>query len=159
VSLLLWTLESLCQYPVAGSVNPSCSSFCSSFFSLFFFLFIMRARVLESVRYVEYPQRYLASVHFVLLFSHWNCINSLCCCTPVLSVLKSEFIFSVFIMNEQMLLITKWLLQLRQNLCCVSYEPSTASWTRMGNGGISPHILNLGTRWAWVASFALCPLF
>jgi len=29
----------------------------------------------------------------------------------------------------------------------------------MGNGGIAPHILNLGTRWRRVVSFTLRPLY
>jgi len=29
----------------------------------------------------------------------------------------------------------------------------------MGNGGVAPCILNLGTRWKWVVSFILWPLY
>jgi hypothetical protein len=109
---LLWNLESLCQYPAAGNINP-CSSFFSSFLSLFCLLWKRGSCKMLGTWYTLH--RYLARVHLILPFSHWRCINSLLLC-PFLSILKSDnagFIFSVFIINERMLLITKWLLQIR----------------------------------------------
>jgi hypothetical protein len=42
-------------------------------------------------------------------------------------------------------------------LCLIKL--STTPWRRMESGGIAPRILNLGTRWTWVASFTPRPLY
>jgi hypothetical protein len=41
--------------------------------------------------------------------------------------------------------------------CVLNSAPSHAD--RWGNRGITPHILNLGTRWRWVVIFTLRPLY
>jgi hypothetical protein len=40
--------------------------------------------------------------------------------------------------------------------CLIKHHAMKAYW---GSGGIAPHILDLGTRWRWVVSFTLRPLY
>jgi hypothetical protein len=46
--------------------------------------------------------------------------------------------------------------KVKLSLCLTKYHAMKTYWE---NGGIDPHILDLGTRWRWVVSFTLRPLY
>jgi len=46
--------------------------------------------------------------------------------------------------------------KLVRSLCLIKHQATKTYW---GSGGISSSILNLDTRWRWVVSFTLRPLY
>jgi len=46
--------------------------------------------------------------------------------------------------------------KIKLSLCLTKHHAMKTYW---GSGGIDSHILNFGTRWKWVVSFTLRPLY